>query len=55
MAKKVEEQDNGAIIYQITEAPLRKSNIYCETPYCSPDSKCFVFAQVNPQIRGQPL
>ena len=49
MAKKVEEQDSGAIIYQISEDSLFKSNIYCETPYCSPDSERFIFAQINPK------
>ena len=54
MGKKVEEQDTGAIIYQITDDSLKKSNIYCETPYCPPDSKCFVFGQVNPKYEANP-
>jgi len=54
MGKKVEEQDTGSTIYQITDDSLRKSDIYCETPYCSPDSRHFVFQQVNPKYETNP-
>ena len=49
MARTVEEQTNGAVVYQITDDPLEKSNIYCELPYCSADSRFFVYEQKNAQ------
>ena len=48
MAVKLREQDNGVVVYQVTEDAFRKSNIYCELPYCSADSRVFVFARKNP-------
>lgn len=49
MPIQLPQQDTGSTVYQVTEDDLPKSNIYCETPYCSPDSRCFVFARTNPQ------
>jgi len=49
MAIQLGQQDTGSIVYQVTEDSLSKSNIYCEVPYCSADSRYFVFAQTNPQ------
>jgi len=49
MAIQLAQQDTGSTVYQVTEDSLSKSNIYCETPYCSADSRCFVFAQSNPK------
>lgn len=43
------QQDTGSTIYQVTDDTLSKSNIYCEIPYCSADSKYFVFSQTNPE------
>ncbi len=48
MAIKLSEQDNGSVVYQVTEAPGPKSNIYCELPYCSADSRVFVYERENP-------
>ncbi len=42
-------QDTGVTIYQVTDDALSKSNIYCEIPYCSSDSKYFVFIRENPE------
>lgn len=43
MAAKIAELDNGVVIYQITDTPMMKDNIYCERSYCSPDSRWFVY------------
>ncbi len=49
MAVNSFQQDTGAAIYQVTDDTLYKSNIYCEIPYCSSDSRYFVFSQTNPE------
>jgi len=49
MAIRVAQQDTGSTVYQVTEDPLSKSNIYCEIPYCSADSRYFVYSQANPE------
>ena len=43
MAKKVAEHENGVVVYQVTDDPTLKDNIYCERCYCSPDSRSFVY------------
>ena len=48
MAIKLAELPNGVELTQATEDTAQKSNIYCELPYCSADSKRFVFQQQNP-------
>ena len=49
MARILEEDASGAVVYQITDDSLEKSNIYCEQPYCSADSRVFVYEQQNPK------
>ena len=49
MAIVIGEQDNGVVVYQVTEESLLKSNIYCELPYCSADSRIFVYERKNPE------
>lgn len=49
MSVKSFQQDTGSTIYQVTDDTLSKSNIYCEIPYCSADSRYFVFLQTNPE------
>ena len=49
MAIKLREQDNGVTVYQVTETPGIKSNIYCEIAWCSPDSSTFVYQKQNPE------
>lgn len=44
----VEEFDNGVVVYQATDEECDKSNIYCEFPWCPPDSHCFVYARHLP-------
>lgn len=48
MAIRLKELDTGVTVYQATEEPQPKSNIYCEIPYCSADSRRFVYARQNP-------
>jgi len=52
MAQVVSEEQNGAVVHQVTDDAYRKSNIYCELPYCSADSSRFVFQRQNPD--GSP-
>jgi len=49
MAIKLTQQDTGSTVYQVTEDSLSKSNIYCEIPYCSADSRYFVYSRTNPE------
>ena len=39
-------------IWQVTTEKLSQSNIYCEVPYCSGDSRYFVYQRRNPKLRG---
>jgi hypothetical protein len=48
MAIHLAELPNGVNLYQVTTDKLEKSNIYCELPYCSADSRVFVYQQQNP-------
>lgn len=43
MAKLVENLDNSVRLYQITDDPGIKDNIYCERSYCAPDSSGFIY------------
>lgn len=36
---------------QITTEEYDQSNIYCETPYCSRDSRWFIYARSHPRLR----
>ena len=49
MAIKLTEQPNDVELTQVTTDPREKSNIYCELPYCSVDSRAFVYEQKNPE------
>ena len=44
-------EPNGAEVHQVTTARLAHSNIYCEIPYCSRDSRYFVYQQTNPSLK----
>ncbi len=48
MAIPLREEESGAVVYQVTEDELDKSNIYCERCYCSEDSRFFLFTQRSP-------
>ena len=45
MARTIFEVENGVEVIQVTEHPGIKSNIYCEIPWCSSDSRFFVYQQ----------
>lgn len=40
--------EDTAAVYQATDETLSKSNIYCEIPYCSSDSRVFVYQRRHP-------
>ncbi|NQT12879.1 MAG: hypothetical protein HQ582_09020 [Planctomycetes bacterium] len=46
----VERQSTGAEIWQVTTEEFSQSNIYCEVPYCSRDSRYFVYQRTNPEL-----
>ena len=53
MRNPIESFDNGVTVYQATDEPVDKSNIYCEFPWCPPEAQCFVYmrqawSDVNP-------
>ncbi len=48
----VERQPTGAEIWQVTTDEFSHSNIYCEVPYCSSDSRRFVYQRANPKLAG---
>ncbi len=47
----VEKQDSGVEIWQVTTEEFDQSNIYGEVPYCSRDSRYFVYARRNPALQ----
>ncbi len=49
-AVRVERQPTGAEIWQVTTEEFSHSNIYCEVPYCSRDSRYFVYQRRNPKL-----
>ena len=48
MIGAIEELANGVVIHQATDEQTDKSNIYCEYPWCPPDSHCFVYVRHAP-------
>jgi hypothetical protein len=50
-AIRLERQSTGSEIWQVTTEQFNQSNIYCEVPYCSGDSRHFVYQRHN---SGQP-
>jgi len=42
----------GPEIRQVTTETFEQSNIYCEVPYCSRNSKTFVYVRRNPKLSG---
>lgn len=49
----VETQPSGTEIWQVTTEEFNQSNIYCEVPYCSADSRYFVYERRNPKLPGE--
>lgn len=52
-ALRIERQPTGAEIWQVTTEEYKQSNIYCEVPYCSVDSRYFVYERRNPKLTGK--
>jgi hypothetical protein len=42
-ARRIDVFPNGVEVWQVTDTPQTKDNIYCERSYCTPDSRFFVF------------
>jgi len=51
-AVRLEQQPTGSEIWQITTERFQQSNIYCELPYCSGDSRYFIYERKNPRLKG---
>jgi len=49
MTGVVEHLPNGVAVHQTTDEEADKSNIYCEFPWCPPDSHCFVYVRHAPE------
>ncbi len=47
----IEKQSSGAEIWQVTTGDFDHSNIYGEVPYCSRDSRYFVYERRNPELK----
>ena len=52
-AIRLERQPTGSEIWQVTTERFQQSNIYCEIPYCSGNSKYFVHERKNPNLKGR--
>lgn len=52
-AVRLERQTTGSEIWQITTERFQQSNIYCESPCCSGDSKYFIYERKNPRLKGR--
>jgi len=51
-AIRLERQATGSEIWQVTTEQYDQSNIYCEVPYCSKDSRRFIYIRKNPKLEG---
>ena len=49
-AIRLERQASGSEIWQVTTERFHQSNIYCEVPYCSRDSRYFAYVRRNPKL-----
>ena len=49
-AVRVERLSTGVEIWQVTTEERAHSNIYCEVPYCSRDSRYFVYERADPKL-----
>ncbi|MBN1346032.1 MAG: hypothetical protein JXQ73_25315 [Phycisphaerae bacterium] len=52
-AIRIETQPTGSEIWQVTTEEYNQSNIYCEVPYCSSDSRYFIYERTNPKLPGR--
>ena len=44
---RLEQQETGSEVWQVTTEEFAQSNIYCEVPYCSADSRYLVYQRSN--------
>lgn len=51
----VESFDNGVEVFQVTAESVPTCNIYCEFPWCSPDSRWFVYSRLVEPGAANPL
>ena len=49
MSGQAEQLANGVAVFRVTDEPARKSNIYCEFPWCSSDSRWFIYTRAAPE------
>ena len=49
MTNSIERLPNGVVVYQATDEAAPKCNIYCEFPWCPPDSHGFVYTRHRPE------
>jgi len=54
MIGPIEEHPSGAVVYQVTDDDFPKSDIYCELPYCSVDSRRFVYMRTDASRETNP-
>jgi len=52
---RVEQLANGVEIWQVTSEARDQSNIYCEVPFCSRDSRWFVYYRSGAAQKENPL
>ena len=55
MEPPIEQLPNGVSVYQATDETVDKCNIYCEFPWCPPDSHCFVYVRHAPEHDPNPM
>lgn len=48
MALRAWEEENGVIVWRVTDDEAPKSNVYCEDCFCSPDGRYFLYERRNP-------
>ena len=51
----LERQRTGSEVWQVSTEEYSQSNIYCEVPYCSADSRYFVCQRVNRSDKMNPI
>ncbi len=54
-AVRVEQHPTGSETWQITNKEFSQSNIYCEVPWCSADSRYLVYQRTNSKLSGNPV
>lgn len=52
---RLERQETGAEVFQVTYERFSQSNIYCELPYCSRDSRWLVYERRTRRVPENPI